>query len=154
MTANIILGWKGLPWTNTLAYYKHWYIMDAKSFIRFAPGREAPRGEVLELILPEASARKTCFRRPSPPGCRIAASRRCPSPDWPLRRTWRQGRWRTDADPSPSTETPASSGSTEEECSCWSSPSVGAFSSVPAESGSPSGTNVIKLFLSVFCGLS
>jgi hypothetical protein len=34
---NIRLGWKGLPGTNTLAYYENLLIMAVKSF-RLAPG--------------------------------------------------------------------------------------------------------------------
>jgi hypothetical protein len=30
---NIRLGWKGLPWTNTLAYYENLLITTVKSFI-------------------------------------------------------------------------------------------------------------------------
>jgi hypothetical protein len=32
------LGWKGLPGTNTLAYYENSKIMAVKSFITLAPG--------------------------------------------------------------------------------------------------------------------
>jgi hypothetical protein len=32
------LDWKGLPGTNTLAYYKNSYITDKKSFITLASG--------------------------------------------------------------------------------------------------------------------
>ncbi len=35
---NIRLGWKGLPGTNTLAYYENLQIMAVKSFILRAPG--------------------------------------------------------------------------------------------------------------------
>ncbi len=38
LCANIVLGWKGLPGTNTLAYYGHSYISDMKSFITLVPG--------------------------------------------------------------------------------------------------------------------
>jgi hypothetical protein len=34
---NIRLGWKGLPGTNTPAYYKHSYMTEEKSFITLAP---------------------------------------------------------------------------------------------------------------------
>ncbi len=34
---NIKLDLKGLPWTNTLAYYDHSYLMDIKSFITLDP---------------------------------------------------------------------------------------------------------------------
>ncbi len=30
--------WRGLAWTNTLAYYKHLYITNIKSFITLVPG--------------------------------------------------------------------------------------------------------------------
>ncbi len=56
------LGWKVLPWTNTLAYYEHLWITAIKSFITLGPvgrfrrrqgppqvGREtAPRGRQLQ----------------------------------------------------------------------------------------------------------
>ncbi len=35
---NVRLGWKGLPRTNTLAYYKNLTITAVKSFIVLAPG--------------------------------------------------------------------------------------------------------------------
>ncbi len=35
--ANIRLGWKGLPRTNTLAYYENPSIMAVKSFVGLAP---------------------------------------------------------------------------------------------------------------------
>ncbi len=35
---NFKLGWKAMPGTNTLTYYKHSQITAAKSFIRLAPG--------------------------------------------------------------------------------------------------------------------
>ncbi len=35
---NITLGWKGLPATNSLAYYENLEIMAVKSFIAQAPG--------------------------------------------------------------------------------------------------------------------
>ncbi len=35
---NIRLGWKDLPVTNTVVYYEHSKIMDAKSFITLTPG--------------------------------------------------------------------------------------------------------------------
>ncbi len=38
LTANIRLGWKGLPGTNTLAYYKNQQTTSVKSFIVKAPG--------------------------------------------------------------------------------------------------------------------
>ena len=34
---SIGLGWKGLPGTNTLAYYNHLSIVDVKSFITLGP---------------------------------------------------------------------------------------------------------------------
>jgi hypothetical protein len=37
LPTNIRLGWKGLPGTNALAYYKNLLITASKSFIRFAP---------------------------------------------------------------------------------------------------------------------
>jgi hypothetical protein len=36
LTTNIRLGWKGLPGTNALAYYKKLYLMSVKSFITLA----------------------------------------------------------------------------------------------------------------------
>jgi hypothetical protein len=39
LPANIRLGWKGLPGTNTLAYHDTATIMTVKSFIGQAPGR-------------------------------------------------------------------------------------------------------------------
>jgi hypothetical protein len=38
LTTNIRLGLKGLLGTNTLAYYEHSLIMDAKCFITFGQG--------------------------------------------------------------------------------------------------------------------
>ena len=38
LPANIILGWKGLPESNTLAYYENPKIKAIKSFILQAPG--------------------------------------------------------------------------------------------------------------------
>jgi hypothetical protein len=38
LPTNITLGWKGLPWTNTLAYQEHLQIMDVKSFKTLGPG--------------------------------------------------------------------------------------------------------------------
>jgi hypothetical protein len=35
--ANIGLGWKGLPGTNVLSYYKNSLLMTVKSFITMAP---------------------------------------------------------------------------------------------------------------------
>jgi hypothetical protein len=40
LPANITLDWKGRPGTNTVAYYEHSYITDAKSFIILAPALE------------------------------------------------------------------------------------------------------------------
>ncbi len=37
LPAIIRLSWKGMPWTNTPAYYKHLYITDIISFITLAP---------------------------------------------------------------------------------------------------------------------
>jgi hypothetical protein len=37
-STNIRLGWKGVPGTNTLAYYKNLYLTAVKSFITLAPG--------------------------------------------------------------------------------------------------------------------
>jgi hypothetical protein len=37
LPTNIRLGWKGLPWTNTLAYYSNSKIRDVKVFIIFDP---------------------------------------------------------------------------------------------------------------------
>jgi hypothetical protein len=36
LPTNIRLGWKGLPGTNTLAYYENWQITAVKSFIGLA----------------------------------------------------------------------------------------------------------------------
>jgi hypothetical protein len=36
LPTNVGLGWKGLPWTNALAYYKRSLITEDKSFITFA----------------------------------------------------------------------------------------------------------------------
>ena len=38
LPANIRLGWKGLPGTNTLAYYQKAYLTAVKSFITSATG--------------------------------------------------------------------------------------------------------------------
>jgi hypothetical protein len=38
LLANVRLGWKGLPGTNIIAYYKHFKITDKKSFIAMGPG--------------------------------------------------------------------------------------------------------------------
>jgi hypothetical protein len=38
LPANIRLGWKGLPGTNTLAYYENPYITAVRSFTVQAPG--------------------------------------------------------------------------------------------------------------------
>jgi hypothetical protein len=38
LPTNIRLGWKGLPGTNTLAYYEYSYITDVKVFIILGPG--------------------------------------------------------------------------------------------------------------------
>ncbi len=38
LIANIILGWKGLPGTNALAYYEKAQLTAVKSFITLAPG--------------------------------------------------------------------------------------------------------------------
>jgi len=38
LPANIRLGWKGLPGTNTLAFYEHSSIAEANSFITLRPG--------------------------------------------------------------------------------------------------------------------
>jgi hypothetical protein len=46
LPANIRLGWKGLPETNTLAYYNNPLITDVKSFIVQA---HAPQWERLEV---------------------------------------------------------------------------------------------------------
>jgi hypothetical protein len=37
LPTNIILSWKDLPGTNTLAYYEYWQRKDLKSFITFGP---------------------------------------------------------------------------------------------------------------------
>jgi len=37
LPTNIRLGWKGLPGTNTLAYYENLQLTAVKSFITFAP---------------------------------------------------------------------------------------------------------------------
>ncbi len=38
LVANVRLARKGLPWTNTLAYYEHSQITYVKSFITLGPG--------------------------------------------------------------------------------------------------------------------
>jgi hypothetical protein len=38
LLTNIRLGWKGLPGTNTLAYYEHSQLTDVKRFITLDPG--------------------------------------------------------------------------------------------------------------------
>ncbi len=38
LPTNIRIGWKGLPRTNTLAYYEHSLIACVKSFITMGPG--------------------------------------------------------------------------------------------------------------------
>jgi hypothetical protein len=40
--SNIRLGWKGLPGTNTLAYYTQILITTVKSFITLTPGQSFP----------------------------------------------------------------------------------------------------------------
>jgi hypothetical protein len=45
LPAIIRLGWKGLPGTNTLAYYENSLITDRKSFITLGPG-----GNVIKLF--------------------------------------------------------------------------------------------------------
>jgi len=47
---NIRLGLKGLPGTNTLAYYKHSKIADVKSLMALTPGTLAER--ILRMGLP------------------------------------------------------------------------------------------------------
>jgi hypothetical protein len=37
---NIRMGWKGLPGTNTLAYYEHSEIAGMKGFITLGPGQK------------------------------------------------------------------------------------------------------------------
>ncbi len=48
LPTNIRLGWKGLPGTNTQAYYENQYIMDVKSFIRLAP--ECKPEDIITLV--------------------------------------------------------------------------------------------------------
>jgi hypothetical protein len=38
LPATISLGWKGMPWTNSLAYYEHSQITEEKSFITLGTG--------------------------------------------------------------------------------------------------------------------
>jgi len=38
LATNNILGWKGLPGTETLAYYKNSYITDVKFYTTLGPG--------------------------------------------------------------------------------------------------------------------
>jgi hypothetical protein len=38
LTTNIRLGWKDLLGTNTLAFYKHSYIISVQNFITLGPG--------------------------------------------------------------------------------------------------------------------
>jgi hypothetical protein len=47
LPTNIILGCRGLPETNTLAYSDYLSIMDVKSFIRLGPGVEYRKGFIL-----------------------------------------------------------------------------------------------------------
>ncbi len=42
LNTNIRLGWKGLPGTNTLAYYENSSITAVKGFITLAPGSRSP----------------------------------------------------------------------------------------------------------------
>ncbi len=35
---NIRLGWKRLPWKNTIAYYDHSKVTEEKSFVILSPG--------------------------------------------------------------------------------------------------------------------
>jgi hypothetical protein len=53
LSANIILGRKGLPWTNTLAYYEHSKITAVKSFITFAPGHRNKKCSLREKFQDE-----------------------------------------------------------------------------------------------------
>ncbi len=50
LQTDIRLGWKGLPWTNTIGYYENSLITAVKSFITFGPGRNKLEG--LSLPLP------------------------------------------------------------------------------------------------------
>ncbi len=47
LLANDKLDWKGLPGTNTLAYYENPYITTVKRFIGLAPGSKAFRTNVM-----------------------------------------------------------------------------------------------------------
>jgi hypothetical protein len=53
--ANIILGWKGLPGTNTLAYYENPEFTVIKSFIGFAPAANRRisqnNNDILDLLI-------------------------------------------------------------------------------------------------------
>jgi hypothetical protein len=40
LSTNISIGWKGLPGTNPIAYYKELQIMDIKRFITLGFGRK------------------------------------------------------------------------------------------------------------------
>ncbi len=49
--ANNRLGWEGLTWTNTLAFYGQSQIMDVKSFKTLAPERSVSRDECTSLFI-------------------------------------------------------------------------------------------------------
>jgi hypothetical protein len=50
LPANIRLGWKGLPGTNTLAYNKNLYITAIKSFIVQGPASNRQRKTVKNVV--------------------------------------------------------------------------------------------------------
>jgi hypothetical protein len=52
-SANIRLVWKGFPGTKALPYYENLSIMDAKSFIKLAPGMRKPTLSIVILDLGE-----------------------------------------------------------------------------------------------------
>jgi hypothetical protein len=63
LPANIGLGWKSLPGTNTLAYYENPYITPVISFIVQAPGDAwawsfLPEGHLVSFVSPEQPWRR------------------------------------------------------------------------------------------------
>jgi hypothetical protein len=50
---NNILGWKGLPGTNTLGYYEHSFVTNINSLVTFCPGLlVVPMGRDLSKVGP------------------------------------------------------------------------------------------------------
>ncbi len=52
LLTSIRLDWKGLPGTNSLAFYKHSQITDVKSFITLGPGVDGNKKKISPLTLP------------------------------------------------------------------------------------------------------